>query len=326
MEAGGRYEALVTFGNVGASTWKANEVQGTCQWHFLDGTPVPGVSSAQLPVDTPPGKIAVVRLGVQAPAFGGTYLLHMGAVFPERGTAWENDGAGRASFEPVVVRVSGGPFEPVDLAEHLNAPASTTPSRRSAGDFDGAGRSLPAEQIPPDLSVAEGGWYPCGYYSGEANAPRHMPFMFPKPERGVARCLACAGQRIKLPARPFSRPNRDQGPSPRGRIVRLHLIAAATQPGVAATFTVVADSGEGKPVSLPIGYWLEAPNIAEECGFRTPYVRTATSDEPTPAYLRHYTIEASGATALELPKDSRVRVVALTVEREGPAPSEAAAK
>ncbi len=130
-----------------------------------------------------------------------------------------------------------------------------------------------------------------------------MPFLFPKPERGVGRCLACAGQRVPLPT---------------GPIIRLHLIAAATQPREEASFAIWDATGQNRSVALPIAYWLEAPKNSAEIGFHTPYLRAATNDEPATAYLRHYVLEAAGAVALELPKDPRVKVLALTVEREQP--------
>jgi hypothetical protein len=94
------------------------------------------------------------------------------------------------------------------------------------------------------------------------------------------------------------------------------LLAAAVGEDVTAEFVLVTASGERRAVSVAIADWLQGPRSPQDEGLAVPMVRTATADEPRPAYLHHYVLDATGAVTLELPRDPRIRLVALTAERE----------
>jgi hypothetical protein len=296
MQAGEQYTASIVLGNTGPDTWKPGQVSITAGWHYLDGTSAgPASSPAALAARTAPGSLGVVRVPVQAPKFGGSYLLTFTTTFAG---AAEKQQTAQQPLEPIAVRVTGGPFEPVDLSQFFNIAAITTPQRRSSGEFDGAGRSLPAEYVPPDAATEPGGWYPCGYY-GSQEAPRQIPLLFPKRKEGRGGAVACNGQAIALPA----------GAS------RVHILAAASSEGVAAEFVLVTASGERRPLQVTVANWMQPPASAQEEGLAVPLIRTATADEPKQAYLHHYVLEAHQAVTLELPKAADVRLVALTIER-----------
>jgi hypothetical protein len=296
MQAGEQYKANLVLGNVGPGAWGKGQVSVSALWHYLDGTEAGLESAANVMSEaTPVGSVGLVQVPLPAPRQGGSYRLAFRIAF----TGDKNEPPGTEQYlEPVAVQVTGGPFEPVDLSQFANVVAATTAQRRSGGDFDGAGRSLPAEYVPPDAAAEPGGWYPCGYY-GSKEAPRNIPFLFPRRKEGRGYAVACNGQAISLPA----------GSS------RVHLLAAAVGEDVTAEFVLVTASGERRAVSVAIADWLQGPRSPQDEGLAVPMVRTATADEPRPAFLHHYVLDAHQAVTLELPKDTRARIVALTAER-----------
>jgi len=298
MQAGEQYKANLVLGNIGPEAWENGQVSVSALWHYLDGTSA-GLEPAANAVSgaTRVGSVGLVQIPLTAPRAGGSYRLAFRIAFT--GPPHESHGT-EQYLEPVAVQVTGGPFEPVDLSQFANVAAVTTAQRRSGGDFDGAGRSLPAEYVPPDAAAEPGGWYPCGYY-GSTEAPRNIPFLFPRRKEGRGHAVACSGQAISLPAGTRS----------------VHLLAAAVGQDVTAEFVLVTASGERRAVSVAIADWLQPPRSPQDEGLSVPMVRTATADEPRPAYLHHYVLDAHQAVTLELPKDTRVRIIAFTAALQG---------
>jgi alpha-mannosidase len=208
---------------------------------------------------------------------------------------------------------------PYDLAA-----ASGHESRPAAG-FDGAGRSLPAEMLPGELS-----------YAG-------VRFRLAPGGEGQPNALVPRGQTINLPA---------------GKFTRLYVLAASAEGDRRATFRV----GD-RPIELIvqdwggfIGQWdtrqwaakdvavpprnppdPNAPKTrldpyAEMIGIRPGFIKRApvawfashhhnpdgTSEAYSYSYLFAYAIDLpAGAKTITLPDDDKIRIMAVTVSDEG---------
>jgi hypothetical protein len=218
------------------------------------------------------------------------------------GEGYAAAGSGRrADLLVMPVMVQGGEFRAIDLSKLANVIAVTDDAHRARGDFDGEGRSFPAECLPPDQSGAADRLYPSGYY---APASAHsVPFSFPDLASGCGGAVACDGQSLSLGERGVSR-------------IHLLLASAAAQEQVA--LGLKRDTGEVEQVTLAVPGW-RPTGPEQEVGAYAPYVRTLTGDDASaPACLYHRTIAPSTglAVSLELPRQPSVRIMAITVEGE----------
>jgi hypothetical protein len=196
--------------------------------------------------------------------------------------------------------VRGGAFRALDLSSLTNVVAVTTDSYRAKGDFDGNGRSLPAEGLPPDLSGATEGLYPSGYCAPNSEPDPPVPFSYPDVSSGAGAAVACDGQSIEL------------GPG----VKRVHLVAASTSAAQQVTVMLKSADGASREAMLQVPSWLERAEGAPVAA-GTRYVRTLSGDDAArPAYLYHLTLAAEGAVTLELPRNPAVKILALTVEGE----------
>jgi alpha-mannosidase len=171
---------------------------------------------------------------------------------------------------------------------------------RSDGDFDGAGHTLPAELLPGTI-VSE-----------------DTPFIVGPTSPGANNAVACCGQTITLPDSDAD---------------RVYILAAAANGPVTATFTVGGETVDqtvqdftgwiGQSDSLVVnGEVVEAARMVP--GFihrdELAWVGTHRHDGPTErnepylfCYLFKYAIDLPpGATAVTLPDDERIRVLAMT--------------
>ena len=182
----------------------------------------------------------------------------------------------------------------------MNVPAITTDGMRARGDFDGAGRSLPAEYLPPDLSAAPGDLYPSGYCAFAAEEP--IPLAFPDTSSGLGGAVACAGQPVPLGTAP---------------VKRILLLAASTAGWRHAEFGLRGEAGSLERLVAPVPPWTERAE-GQAVGASTPFLRSMSDDEPTPAYLYLLTLVPARPTAgaLELPRAPEIKLLAITVEVE----------
>jgi alpha-mannosidase len=197
-------------------------------------------------------------------------------------------------------------------AEHPLAPPSSTPvvlpydrdvvSRNGespGGDFDGTGRSLPAEMLGSEIRF------------------RGLRHRLASPDGGGNNALVCKGQKVRLPE---------------GDHDRLVLLAAATTPDVQGTFVA---GGRSITASVPpwtgfFGQWDDRVwQDGDVIGLRPGFVRKATvawtcshvheAGEDVP-YQRSYLHEIEvplpeGCREVTLPDDARILVLAATATR-----------
>jgi hypothetical protein len=308
MEAGSSISVEIGLANAGHRTWqRADSYYLTYSWYRWDGRPeqarqddVP--SPTMLPAEVAPGEKIMMAAHLNAPLVAGMYWLSWDMVC--EGESFGSTEAGRARGKPVQpVLVQGGNLHPLDLTTLLNVPAITTETYRAWGDFDGAGRSLPAECLPPDLSGAQGNLYPSGYYAPTTGAP--ITFAFPELNSGIAGAVACAGQSVSLVST---------------YVRRIHLLAASTAGARHIEVTLKHGDGRAQPTTLSVPSWIEREALSPDCapGIYSPYVRGASGDTAMPAYLYLLTLESDSpdAVELELPRAPWVKILAITLETE----------
>jgi hypothetical protein len=296
MEAGGQADATVVVGNAGQWVWKAEETEVRCEWYSWDGKrPIPTLTMTHLPVDVKPGEKTTVVVPLAAPDAAGPYRLLWRVIAPEPGQRGR-----RRDLQMTSIMVRGGAYRPLDLSSLANVVAVTTDSYRARGGMDSSGRSFPAEVLPPDLSGETEGFYPSGYYATD-DTGLGVPFSYPGAGAGWAGAVACDGQSIGL------------GPNPR----LVYLLGASTEGDQEIEVTLKSADGAARPERLRVPSWLKGKGEAA-VAVSTRYVRTLNGDDAeTPAYLYELACEADGATALELPKNPAIKILAITVQDTG---------
>ena len=313
MQAGQSYRVKVMLANSGTDPWEREDCRLSYHWYFWDGVEAlwQGEESP-LYRRVPAGDSVMIQAQIVAPPYGGPYTL-----------VWDlwREGKGFASTGPsfrsretlsVPVSIVGGPFQPIDLAEHLetgnlNVIAATTTEFRPVGDFDGRGHSYPAEFLPPDLSSPTVLAYPCGYYAPATSTGfsscRKITFAFPKKIQGRTQALACTGQVVKLPAI---------------KAVRLHLLGAATGPRASDDLVVTYADNTSDRLALTMSHWLEPPTHGEEIGFTVGHLHSLEgNDWMRRGYLYHYALDLKAdreVTSIRLPEQSDMKILALTLE------------
>jgi hypothetical protein len=299
MQAGETAQVEVVVANAGHHVWPARDTHLYYRWYRWDGRELEAGAAAALLAEAAPGERVTLKAEVEAPDTAGVYWLAWDLICQGEGFA-ERVGGRRTDLLTTPVLVRGGRLRTLDISSLLNVAAITTDSYRSRGDFDGEGRSLPAECLPPDLSGAREDLYPSGYYADAATEPLPVPFAFPDHSSGVGGALACMGQSIPLG---------DRG------VGRVHLLAASSARATEVQIGLKHEDGsvEQMPVSVPS--WLQ-PNETSTVGVCTRYIRALGGEEATPAYLYHVTLRPSSPTAveMELPRASSVKILAVTVE------------
>jgi alpha-mannosidase len=206
---------------------------------------------------------------------------------------------------------------PVDLP--YNVDVISPDKHKSDGDFDGMGRSFPAELIP-DTITSDGILFKMG----------------PKAD-GALNAVACAGQTVNLPA---------------GNFNRLYLLAAAQEGGARGGDPAVPTSGSrsvfkvgGKPVEITVEAWAgfygqwdkrlwdgDSASTSFDRGinyvglapayvrkdaiawFTTHrHLRSGANDPYMYAYIYKYRVDLpAGAKEITFPSNERIKVFALT--------------
>ncbi len=291
--------AEVVIANATDDLLRAGDARVVVRWHRWDGRPAEArVEPADLPVDIEPGTRAFVRVPLAAPLEPGPYRL----------IAWLATGGGRADTlcgdsascsPPIQVFVRSDRFRTIDLSPYTNVVAVVSDNHRSRGDFDGRGRSLPAEWLPPDQSAPREHLYPGGYCA-PGQAQTSVVFAFPSTSAGIAGAVACNKQSL-----PFG----EQGAR------HIHIVAASTAGAYETRFGLTSATGETEFADVLVPSWDERSAgvpVAAYC----PYVRTLSEDTLQNVYLYHLTLtpRAAAAVSLELPEAPWIKILAVTVE------------
>jgi alpha-mannosidase len=191
---------------------------------------------------------------------------------------------------PPPVRLAPAAQEPVDLP--LDRCVVTFDGDRTAGDFDGRGRSLPGELLSSEIDAFG------------------VRFRLGPLSTGTANAVVCRGQSVPIRAKPGA---------------CLHLLAASAGEDVACE---VAIDGRSRSIRVPSwsallgradrrrfgrlrGGFFRAENIAWVGTHR----HNPSGDEPYffCSLYRVTLVLDEGATSIELPRDPRVRLLAATI-------------
>ncbi len=296
MEAGQEVKLQLVLRNAGSRVWNADESSVRYRWHRWDGRPYPAGQLLKLPGDVQPGSTVRLEVPLQAPRMPGPYWL-----------TWEAAVNGAAASEcrsappvsPVTVRSAN--VRALDLSSFMNVIAVTTDSNRARADFDGSGRSLPAEWLPPDQSGGKDGLYPNAYYAPQGTDA--VPFSFPDTSAGVGGAVACTGQSIPLGSED---------------VEGVYMLAASTAGLREAVFGLRHAAGQVDQLTVAVPPWTQ-PHQGTPVGAYAPFVRSLSGDDPaTPAYLHLLRLAPSSptATSLELPRAPEVKILAITVQTE----------
>jgi alpha-mannosidase len=249
---------------------------------------------------------------------------------------------GEASVKDGALLTSFTAYQPRTFAVSLAAPHSTAPSvhsapvalpydlagatgdgEKSAAGFDGKGNALPAEMLPAEITF---------------NA---VQFRLAPAKTGTPNAVVAKGQRIDLPAGPYS---------------RVYVLAAAVNGDRKATFEVGDRAVEvnvedwsgfigqwdnrkwiAKDISVPAQLGrparTEHEDYAEMIGIQPGYIKRAdlawycshhhnAAGENVPyafSYLFAYRIDMpAGTKTIRLPNDQNIRVLAISAAQEDP--------
>jgi len=309
MQAGKTQQVKVILKNIGPRPWARGDFRLGYHWHYWDGLEALWEGKqTSLQTEVAPGAAITLEAEVQAPPQDGAYLLVWDLWQRDSGYLSSLDQAQGKNLLVAPVRVGGGPLRFVDLSQQVNVVAATTDGRRNFGDFDGRGRSLAAELLPPDAADPGGTSYPSGYYGPVSQAQltgfARISFVFPAKKGGTSGAVACAGQEIALP---------------KERLKFLHLLGATTgEQAEAAEFVLVYADGSQEAHTISLESWLRAPGQPEEAGIRVTHIHDLQADLPgQPGYLHHYSIpldRSKEAASLKLPQNGRIKLVAITAE------------
>jgi alpha-L-fucosidase 2 len=176
----------------------------------------------------------------------------------------------------------------VDLAAALNNDAITSEFYLGDGDFDGAGNTYPAAQLPQTGQATDDG----------------IPFEFVNGSEGTPNNIVPAAQTITLPT---------------GRYATLHLLAASDGGNTSSTLTVTYADGTAQ-IPLRITDWRTPPAYGETEAIRTSQMHSRSGPSAVRLSIFHQklTLDASRElVSLTLPATAKPRphIFAITLEK-----------
>jgi hypothetical protein len=307
------YDIKVMLKNRGTEPWTPEKSSIGYHWYYADGTeaqwdcPVTKLKKPILPAKNP-GDVEFVTAKVTTPSHDGQYIL-----------MWDlKDGDNWASAAPIThggdgmpvfVEVKDGNLSFADLSKLYDVVASSPDIDTASGDFDGNGGSFPAEMLPPDVPASKltSTVYPSGYYRSPAQAgpdsQRKISFNYGPKAAGLKNAVACAGQTIEIKP---------------GNYTTLHILGAAVEPDANGKLGLVYESGTER-ADVTMTSWTQAPKHGEQIGFMSQHTHKKDGDNVgAKGYLHHMTIKLDPSrklTGITLPANSKMRVVAITLEK-----------
>ncbi|MEV0589033.1 alpha-L-fucosidase [Nonomuraea sp. NPDC050310] len=155
-----------------------------------------------------------------------------------------------------------GPVTPVDLSAAYDNDGIATAADPADGDFDGAGSTYPAEELP-----ASGLW----------ESPQRLAFRWPAAQDGAANNVVAAGQRLAVPA---------------GRYRKLHLLASAGF-GRDGRTTVTVTYADGSTQALPMTFadWLSSGTTPVAVATRYRYLASGAKDIGAHVNLHSFAVD-----------------------------------
>lgn len=304
-------------------TWKKADFKIGYRWLYLDGVAAGHATTppASLPGNVASGGEVVVFANVQAPEYPGRYMLLWNLVLPDGKCVADSETVTRPRETlPVEIWVTPdrqAKSEPVDLTRYFNDRGVAFEGETIPG-FDGAGGSIPGEMLPPDgsseldgdpLLIGKPGpdLYPSGYYAEQTGSGwgsnHRISFLFPG--KIGQDMVVSNGQTIAVP-----------GNGARA----IHILAANSSDSTVVAQFELRYGGESATVSASIAPWTAAPTEpGATLAFKYPYrlIKSAVDDR-SPCVLSDYSLTVSPGkklTAISLPSDPRIKVLAITLEK-----------
>lgn len=296
--------------NMGPQTWLKDKVRVGYHWYYMDGTEaVWQDETTPITQDIEPGGTVPEMLAwVTAPPNDGSYYLVWDL---KVGDSW---GSTLPSVRPSETRVL--PIEIVhgrltltDLSKSYNLDGVTFATGTSDGDFDGTGRTFPAELIPPfattDIAPSTL-WLPLKGTGPESS--RKISFRWgPKGDKDKS-FIQCAGQKVPLvdsrKAEPCS---------------RVHILAASTGADKLGEFMLVFADGTQQLNTFFVSKWDGPPTHGEEMAAFCRYSHTRSGPAfDKPVALHHYTVKVGDrkkVVAIILPNAPEIKIAAVTLEK-----------
>ena len=306
MNAGKKYEVLLTLANSGVETWTKADYAVGYHWYSLDGLEVQwdGAKSS-LPSDVPPGQQVIVKASVTPPTYDGQYYLVWDLA---HGDTWASTTANTRGLDILVapVKVVKGSLVAVDLSKSFDADVISFDTNRKDGDA-GGGFTLPAEFLPPLVSetAPDGKLWPSGLWGPVKDSSRRISFLYSSKLDGAKNAITCSGQTIDVKA---------------GKYVWVHFLILATDKATAEFgFSYKDSKGSATAVFSP---WSEPPLPLAEQITDTAFVclhrHSPDGDQNQPCYLTDCAIPTdpkSELTSITLPKNPALKVMAITLEK-----------
>jgi hypothetical protein len=296
--------------NRGPQTWLKQSTRIGYHWYYLDGTEVvwQDETTPLLQDIEPGGEVTEMLAWITPPPYDGTYWL----VWDLRvGDAWGSTQASSRPFETLVrqVEVVRGKLALVDLDKSYNLDGIAGTLNRADGNFDGAGRSLPAELVPPFVNAESAPstlWLPSN--GTGVDSSRRISFRWGSKGEKENNLIQCVGQRV-----PLGEPRKLDVAK------QVHLLAASTKDNAIGQFTLVFADGTQQLSTFALSRWDRQPLHGEEVAYRCKYSRKASGDDPdTSVSLYHYVIkvaENKKLAAILMPNAPDVKVAAITLEK-----------
>jgi hypothetical protein len=163
--------------------------------------------------------------------------------------------------------------------------------------------------MPPDAGIGKpNNIYPSGYgwksIGVGLESSRRISFLYGSKANGEKNAVTCNGQLVT---------------APKGKYAKVHVLGAAVESDQQAEFGLDYQSGV-VPVKVAMSRWSSEPDNGEEIGFMALHRHTRYVDEREyKSYLFHYVIPVDPSKQLLsiiLPKNDKVRVVAITLEKQ----------
>ena len=196
-----------------------------------------------------------------------------------------------------------------DLSKLFDTVGTSPDRNRESGNFDGTGLSFPAEFVPPDAGIGKlNDIYPCGYLwtaqGSGLESSRRISFRYGGKVAGRRTPSHAPGQSV---------------PVPKGKYSRLHVLGAAIEQDQEAAFGLGYEAS-AEPAKIVMSSWTAEAAHGEDAAFVALHRHSASGDERgARCFLFHYTIPVDPSpplTSVVLPKNDKVRVVAITLEKQ----------
>lgn len=296
--------------NAGPQTWLKDKVRVGYHWYYLDGTEaVWQDETTPITQDIEPGgSVPEMLAWVTAPPNDGSYFLVWDL---KVGDSWGSTLPSMRANETHVlpIEVVHGKLTLVDLSKSFNLDGVTFASGTTDGDFDGAGRTFPAELIPP-YAISDTApstiWLPMK--GSGLDSSRKISFRWgPKGEK-EHNFLRCIGQRV-----PLVESRKAEA------CTRVHILAATTGVDKLGEFTIVFSDGTQQLNSFLVSKWDGPPTHGEELAAYCRYSHTRSGPAlDKPVALHHYTVKVGDrkkVVGIILPNTPEIKIAAITLEK-----------